>query len=239
METRSRGFHKMFSSSHHPTEKTIRNRTSSRLPTLNKKNIGKEQILWFDISMNNTVPVQVIYGIQNLRYNIADKGLTALEMIHKGPILNVLHQQEDMVVIVEVGIELGDIGMIIGQQVMNLQFLAELFHHAILYNSRLEYLLQCKDKASALMLTDMDISKFARTYAFPQLKLPHGEWPIAQVELQLFLSLLFLVERLIYFKLHIKVIKIGTIPWFFDLEKRIFVDESRHILRLCCLQFYC
>lgn len=79
-----------------------------------------------------------------------------------------------MVLVREVSVEFGDVG-VVGKRVVNPQLLGELFYHIVVSDSRFENFLQCKNKASRLMLTYMNISKFARANTLAQLKLSHRQ----------------------------------------------------------------
>lgn len=87
-------------------------------------------------------------------------------MRHKSAILDVLHQQKYMVLVFKMRIQFGNVGAVIGESVMDAQFLNELIDHVILDDGRLEYLLQCEDEACCLVFADVDIPELTRAHAF-------------------------------------------------------------------------
>jgi hypothetical protein len=123
--------------------------------------------------VDNSFPVHVADGIENLLNGTTDKRFFALEGFHESSIAGILHHQEDMILIIEVSIELDDIGMV--QVVMNFQFGDELLFHFVFDDRRLKDLFDGAHETCGFMHAQVDIAEFAGTDAFSELEVSDFE----------------------------------------------------------------
>lgn len=111
--------------------------------------------------MHYSTCMDVIHSIYYLLDHSGDIFLVTFQPLEQLATLNILHQQEDMILITKMSIKFDNIWMI--KHVKYLQFQAKLRLHLVLSDSRLKNLLKRKDHASRFMSTDINFTKFTRT----------------------------------------------------------------------------
>lgn len=80
--------------------------------------------------------VQIFHWSEHLLYDDWPKFLSRFELLHEHASLSILHDQENMIFVIEMFVKLNDIGIV--QRVMYFQLSGELFNHIVLENGWLE-----------------------------------------------------------------------------------------------------
>lgn len=93
--------------------------------------------------------VHVVHRINDLGDNARDILLGAAQPRNQFSAFQVFHEQEDVVLIVEVAVQLHDIGVV--QPVQDLQLQRELLLDAVLADHRFKYLFEGKQHACSSM----------------------------------------------------------------------------------------
>lgn len=92
---------------------------------------------------------------------------------HESSAGSVLHEEKDVVLIIEVGIKLDNVGM--GEFVLYFQLGYQLIEHIVLDDCRFEYLLESKQHPRCLVPTNVHIPELASPDQLPQLEIADSQ----------------------------------------------------------------
>ncbi len=123
--------------------------------------VAYHYVLRLDVPVSDVIPMQILHSPQYLDQRLPYKLLLGLSVLHQLSPINILHQQKDMIGILEVGVKLDDVWVV--ETVMDLQLLRKLIHHVILFDSGLEYFLQGVQSSSLFMFALQNIPELPRT----------------------------------------------------------------------------
>lgn len=160
----------------------------------------QNDILRLNVPVRNFKLMHILEGINGLLHVPGSDVLGALELVHEDAALRVLHQQEDVILVIEVSVQFYDVGVI--QPIMDLQLSRELGDHVVLQDCGLEYFLQGVQSSCGLMFTDVHVAELTRPHIFAQLKILETHWFSENYRFFNNISLVrFLLNNTIKFKL--------------------------------------
>lgn len=129
----------------------------------------RNDVLRLDVPVDDLLGVDVFQPIEALLDDGGSLLFASFQPLHQVPVWSILHQHENVILVLEVGVEFDDVGM--AELVLDFQLFGQLQLHVVLSDCRLYHLFQSHQPASFLVDDQVHVSELPSPDARAKLKI--------------------------------------------------------------------